>query len=203
MREADRARLENLATVFAAERNWIGAGGMEMNEAVQPVVSMCAARLILNLDISYYDRLTEIVVYPNDFYNPLDDEDRCGEAHDWGVVVLSWHEVLAGLANPNDGYNPAFHEFAHVIDRDSGAFDGTPRLHRPNDHAPWADVMSRHFLALKQGDPIHLDVINDYGAKNEAEFFAVVTEAFFEQPDMLAGAFPDLHAELKKFYTRS
>jgi Mlc titration factor MtfA (ptsG expression regulator) len=157
-------------------------------------------RLVLNLDLSYYDRLTEIIVYPYIYSHRDDDRAFLGEAQDWGTVVLSWPAVLQGLADPGDGHDTALHEFAHVLDRATGKFDGTPKLKRSEDYRSWAQVMSRHYLRLRQGVSPESEVLRPYGAANEAEFFAVATEAYFNRALQLKKRLPDLYAELQAFY---
>jgi Mlc titration factor MtfA (ptsG expression regulator) len=194
-----RERFLELLKVFIWEKHFIPAGGMEITDEVRVVIAAAAVRLVLHLDLSEYDRLTEIVVYPSHYQHPGDEGVVLGEAHSWGTVVLSWDAVLHGLRNTRDGLDTATHEFAHVLDRAGGAFNGTPELRRLADYQPWAEVMSRHFLALQRGGG-RRQVLRAYGATNEAEFFAVATEAFFERPDRIKKQAPDLYAELSRFY---
>ncbi len=199
--EQERRRIMDLVKVFVWDKTFVPAGGMEITDRVKVVVAASAVRLVIHLDLSYYDRLTEIVVYPEPFRRPGEDGAVIlGEAHDWGTVVLAWSAVLEGLANQRDGHDTAIHEFAHVLDRADGMFDGTPVLRARGDLKPWADVMGRHFLALARGERSVSAVLRDYGALNEAEFFAVATEAFFERPDLLRARAPELYRELAAFY---
>jgi len=193
-------RLRELTKVFAWEKTFIGAGGLEITDEMRVVISACAARLVLHLNLGYYDRLTEIVVYPYTFRHPDSDEALLGEAHDWGIVVFSWPAVLEGVRNPADGHETAIHEFAHVLDRADGVFDGTPRLRSRGLYGPWARILSRHYLRLRQGDREERKVLRDYGATNEAEFFAVATESYFEKPRQMKSHAPDLYRELQEFY---
>jgi len=195
-----RARLYADMHVLLAEKYFIGAGGLEITEEIRVTIAATAARLIGNLDVSLYDDLTEIVVYPGAYRHPdrATDTAVLGEAHQWGLVVLSWQAVLDGLRDPTDGRDTAVHEFAHVLDRESGAFDGTPSLRAHDHYRAWATVMTRHFEALRRGDGD--PVLRDYGAINEAEFFAVATEVYFECPEQLRARAPDLYAELARFY---
>jgi len=195
-----QSRLRDLLKVFAWEKTFIAAGGLELTDEMRVVISASAARLVLHLDLGYYDRLTEIVVYPYVFQHPERDEAILGEAHDWGVVVLSWPAVLQGIRNPDDGHDTAAHEFAHVLDRADGIFDGTPRLGSRSFYRPWAQILSRHYLKLRQGDREERKVLRDYGATNEAEFFAVATESYFEKPRQMKTHAPDLYRELQEFY---
>jgi Mlc titration factor MtfA (ptsG expression regulator) len=149
-----------------------------------------------------------------------------GESWSQGQVILSWQDVLDGARVPDDGHNVVLHEFAHQLDQETGSANGAPRLPSRAAHARWADVMGREFAALQarirardaararahaewswlgspQSSPAPepVDLISDYGATNEAEFFAVVTEVFFEQPGDLADRHPELFALLRDYYT--
>jgi MtfA peptidase len=185
--------------VFAQEKTFIAAGDMKITDRIRAVISAGAVRLIQGLDLSYYDRLTEIIVYPGHFVWP-DGEVMYGETHEWNVVVLSWKAVLHGLRDPDHYSNPLVHEFAHILDRADGDFDGTPCLSKPSQYKEWAEVMTRHFLKLKEGSSRETSVLDDYGAINESEFFAVATEAFFDRPKSLRKQLPSLYRQLKRFY---
>ncbi len=186
--------------VFIHEKDFVGAGGFEIDDEVRVVVSAAAVRLVLHLDLSYYDRLREILVYPSAFRRPGEETWILGEAHTWGTVVLAWQSVVLGLANEEDGHDTATHEFAHVLDRAGGAFDGTPELRARAHYRPWAQVMTKHYLSLRRGRRRARKVLRKYGATNEAEFFAVATEAFFEKPEQMREHTPDLFDELARFY---
>jgi len=187
--------------VFIAEKYWIEAGGMHITDEVKVVIAAAAVRLTLRLGIDVYDRLTEIVVYPSHYHHPDEDESVVfGEAHQWGTVVLSWDAVLAGLANPRDGHDTATHEFAHVLDRADGDFNGAPELRAREHYRAWAAVMSKHYERLRKRRPGIRNILRAYGATNEAEFFAVATESFFEKPETMKSQLPDLYAELRQFY---
>jgi len=149
-----------------------------------------------------------------------------GESWSRGQVILSWQEVLDGARVPDDGHNVVLHEFAHQLDQETGNANGSPRLGSRAAHERWAAVMAREFAGLQarirareaardraqaawswfdpsaQGtpEPAPDDLISDYGATNEAEFFAVVTEVFFEQADALAERHPALFALLRDYY---
>ena len=123
-----------------------------------------------------------------------------GEAHPWGTVILSWPAVLHGIELPCDGHNTALHEFAHVLDREAGSFNGTPFLRSRHDYPKWGEIMKYHFDRLNTGDREELSVLRMYGAQNPAEFFSVATEAFFEIPSVMSELLPDLYDVMKTFY---
>jgi Mlc titration factor MtfA (ptsG expression regulator) len=195
-----RARFFRYLKIFVWEKYFFGAKGLEVSEEMKVVIGATAVRLVLHLDISEYDRLTEVIIYPNHYHHEDKEGIVFGEAHEWGTVVLSWEAVLHGLSNPHDGHDTATHEFAHVLDRASGAYNGTPDLRAREHYRPWAQVMTKNFFALQEGERKQERVLRDYGAINEAEFFAVATEAFFEKPQQMLKHTPDLYQELKRFY---
>jgi len=194
------ARFLELLKVFVWEKHFIGAGGMEITDEVRVVLAAAAVRMVLYLDLSYYDRLTEIIVYPSHYQHPEDEDVIFGEAQSWGTVVVSWEAILHGLENPGDGHDTATHEFAHVLDRGGGAFDGTPVLRSVEQYRPWAEVMSHHYTELKAGTRRQRRALRSYGATNEAEFFAVATESFFERPEQMHEHTPDLYQLLRGFF---
>lgn len=196
-----RAKLHGDMQVLLAEKHFIPAGGMVIDEEVQVTIGAAAARLVLNLDVDRYDAVTELVVYPSAYQHPGRDGAVLGEAHGrLGVVVLAWDAVRRGLRNERDGLDTATHEFAHVLDAHDGLFDGTPELHAREDYRPWAAVMQARFSQLRRGDRALRKALRDYGATNEAEFFAVASEVYFERPALLRTRAPDLYAALLRFY---
>jgi MtfA peptidase len=196
---AQRPRFEELLKIFAGEKHFLGMGGLVVEDDHRVTISAAAVRLVLTRGLGPYDRLSEILVYPGAYAHP-DGQAALGEAHDWGTVVLSWQAVVQGLKNPADGHETATHEFAHALDRADGGFDGTPELGLFAAYAPWARVMSQHYLRLRARKAPERKVLRAYGATNEAEFFAVATEAFFEKPRQLEKHLPDLYAELSAYY---
>ena len=148
-----------------------------------------------------------------------------GESWQQGQVILSWQDVLAGARVIDDGHNVVLHEFAHQLDQETGGANGAPHLGSRAAYARWSEVMAREFAGLQarirareaararaQAEwswsgaspdaPLEepADLISDYGATNEAEFFAVVTEVFFEQAGALAERHPALFALLRDYY---
>jgi Mlc titration factor MtfA (ptsG expression regulator) len=195
--DATRARFEEKLKIFAWTKEFVAAGGMTVDDRVRVLVASAAARLTLNLPDEHFARLTEIVIYPSHYQHPGGDAIIFGEAHRFGTMVLSFDAVTQGIANDADGHNTAVHELAHVLDAADGSFDGTPVLAR-SAYAPWARIMSQAFLRLRDGKG--KQVLRRYGATNEAEFFAVATEAFFEKPAQLKRKQPELYHVLAEYY---
>jgi Mlc titration factor MtfA (ptsG expression regulator) len=122
-----------------------------------------------------------------------------GEAWAGGPLVLSWDDVLH--SGSGQGYNVAIHEFAHKLDMKNGAVDGLPPLPVGMSVAEWAAVFNRAYADFcRRADGDEDTAIDPYAAESPAEFFAVLSEAFFEMPDVLHGDYPAVYEQLKRFY---
>lgn len=200
------------AQVLLAEKPFIGCAGLVVTDEMRVLVAVQAALLLLNRRTGYFAGLRQVLIYPGAFVVDRVTADASGLAHDtrrvlsgesWqqGQVILSWDDVRAGAADPHDGQNVVIHEFAHQLDQETGRANGAPRGLGRKSGARWARVLSREYAHLRQrlaqGEP---GLIGAYAATDPAEFFAVVSERFFEQPAELASAHPALYAELARYY---
>ena len=202
-------RLKRHIQVFVAEKPFIGCQGQAITDEVRVTIAAQACLLLLgHARPDCYPRLRQVLVYPDAFAvsreTPLgaglvqaQRQTLSGESWTQGQVILSWADVLAGAADPADGRNVVLHEFAHQIDQDKGVADGQPWRPRARQRRRWAAVMGDAFERL-QREPSTL--IDAYGATDPAEFFAVITEVFFERPQALAAAAPQVYRELADLF---
>ncbi len=213
--DAERAELRAMMQVFLEEKNWEGCGGLDLTDEIRVTIAAQACLLQLGLPHDYYRNVESILVYPSTvvapehhpgFFERVDGPVEAsvpllGQAFTRGPVILVWDAVLHGARHPEQGHNVVYHEFAHKLDMLDGAADGTPPLADRDQLAEWVAVCSREFLRLsrlaEKGRKTFLDA---YGAKNEAEFFAVATETFFDRPLALQGHAPDLYNVLSAYY---
>jgi Mlc titration factor MtfA (ptsG expression regulator) len=209
--ETERAKLRDDLRIFMAEVNWEPCGGPEITEEMRVLVAAQACLLTLGHLVDDLLAVKTVLLYPSSYRAPeqtMDEagivteemDDRQGEAWDAGTVVLSWKDVRND-ARRLDGWNLVLHEFAHQIDL----------LHRLEFRDPpcrggaafrrWNAVMRREFTALSA---LRRDrVLDAYGAEDEAEFFAVATEAFFERPSDLLKVHPELYEALSTYYRQN
>ena len=118
-----------------------------------------------------------------------------------GAVVLSWPDTMRGGQNPNDGFNVVLHEFAHQLDQLDGAMNGAPVLEGGAMYRDWAHVLGAEYQRLQaEVETGASSLISAYGATKPAEFFAVVTELFFEKPVDLQREHPELYEEFRQYY---
>ena len=209
----EQSRLRDLVAAFLNEKSLQGAGGLTISRDIELVIAAQACLLVLNLDLEYYDDWIEIIVYPDEFIvdHEYMDEDGVmhhvraplsGEAWEQGPVILSW--VDAEAADSGDGYNVVMHEFAHKLDMRNGAADGFPPLHAGMDRETWTGTFTEAFADLERRLDAREDtLIDEYAAEDPAEFFAVLSELFFERPDALQQDYPAVYEQLSQFYRQN
>ncbi len=209
---SEREELLGDIQVFIAEKNFEGCGGLEITEEIKVTIAAYACILLLNREHDFYPRLQSILVYPDAYPAAVvrivpgniaveGHEMRAGESWRTGAVVLSWNHVLRRAVAVPEGRNVALHEFAHQLDQENGHTDGAPALPTTSQYAIWARVLGGEFATLsKQTAADQPTLIDKYGATEPAEFFAVVTEYFFENSLQLKEQHPQLYEELRRFY---
>lgn len=205
-------QLKQHIQVFIAEKPFIGCNGLQVDDEMRVTIAAQACLLLLNRRTRYFPNLRRILVYPGPFVVGRVQTSAAGVHHEqrqalsgesWssGQVVLSWDDARDGAARADDGRNVVIHEFAHQLDQESGAANGAPFLGRRTRYAQWARVLGAEFERLRAqvqaGQP---SLIADYGATDPAEFFAVASEVFFEQPLRLAAEHAELYRELSGYY---
>lgn len=201
-----RARLESLLAVFIAEKEFIGCNGLVITDEMRATVAAMAGLLVLGRR-GHYDQLHSVLVYPTAFWVEDEVEDEAGvvekrrrvlsgEAWESSRIILSWEDVLEAARHPGEGYNVALHEFAHYLDAEGLGLGAGERT-----VAEWADDFAGEFEALLDAvDRGAYTFLDPYAAEDEAEFFAVATEDFFERPKELLEAHPRLYELLAEFY---
>jgi Mlc titration factor MtfA (ptsG expression regulator) len=211
----EKKRFQDLIQIFIAEKDWLGCNGLELTDEIRVMIAAHACLLILALPNDYYHNVKSIFVYPTTIYSPETPigffevtttpvrgaMPILGEAHLHGPVILVWDEVKRETRHPEHGHNVVYHEFAHKLDMLDGSADGTPLLATQEEYQRWVEVCSKEYLELcnkvEHGKPTFFD---SYAATDEAEFFAVVTESFFCEPENMKHNHPKLYQVLLGFY---
>lgn len=209
----DQIELVGHVQVFLAEKRFEGCGGLKLTDEIRVTIAAQACLLLLHRKTNYYPHLITILVYPSGYtaYEKRQlegniweegEEGRLGHtARRLGALVLAWDAVKRGAADPCDGENLVLHEFAHQLDFEDYGSDGAPALATRAEYSTWARVMTREFERLRAAEEAGTPTVLDtYGATDPAEFFAVVTEAFFERPRALRARHPELYAEFTRFF---
>ncbi len=188
--------------IFLSEKYFSGHAGLEVTDEMRVTIAAQACLLLLNRKTNYYPHLKTILIYPAGFKNPNHEKPghHLGESWVRGPVVLSWADAKHGGSNAKDGSNVVIHEFAHQLDQVDGAGDGRPVI-EGNQLRTWGKVMSKEFKNLIVKAKMRRKTFFDhYGATNPAEFFAVTSEHFFEQPHTFKRKHAELYDLLMKYY---
>ncbi len=209
----DQVLMHYLILRFINEKEFIGLNHMDITDEIRVIIAFYACLLLLHIKKhDCYGNLKTILVYPYEFiihesrsYGGIYTKERFileGQSNN-DTVVISWHNAKKEAYHMHH-QNVVLHEFTHEIDFMSGEADGIPPM-QESRYQEWTHVMYHEYQklcekSLKGRYLGKYKVIGKYAATNEAEFFAVVTERFFEAPQSLKKHFPDLYKELKQFY---
>lgn len=205
-----RLALEPHVRRFLAEVEFVGCNGLEVTDEMRLVIALQACLLVCHHDPRAYASLYSVLLYPDEFLVVERDEDEfgvvtegeralSGQALDTARIVLSWRDVQES-SRKGKAYNVVLHEFAHYLDHSVEGTLTSP-ISRRRELAAWHRVLECEYERLcaesERGDDT---LIDPYGAEEPAEFFAVATETFFEQPRELERLHPDLYGALHRFY---
>jgi Mlc titration factor MtfA (ptsG expression regulator) len=210
----DLAQLRRLSTLFLAQKEFSGAGGLLVTDEIAVAISAQACLPILHLGLDAYDGFVGIVVHPDEVVATREvidedgvvhhyEENLSGEAMEGGPVMLSWRDVRSAGEWSDQAYNVVIHEFAHVLDMRDGLADGVPPLPNRTERDQWLQVLNAEYQAFCASLDEHqadLSVIDPYGAEAPEEFFAVAVESFFVTPVALSQAHPHLYRLLSGYF---
>ncbi len=207
----EKTKLHDDLRIFIDEHHWESARDFELTEEMKVIIAAQACLLTLGHEDDHCLRVRGILVLPSSYEvqnhrmgdSPVVSESFRASGHTsmHGPVVLSWMDVYRDSRNERDGRNVVLHEFAHRLDMCDGLADGMPPARNRQQYLRWQQTMVDAFEKLQFNTDMGLStVIRSYGATNPTEFFAVVTEAFFEKPTRLQNEEPDLYGVLREFY---
>lgn len=204
LNETDKAVFEERVRDFLA-RTAVTGVGTTITDTDKILVAASAIIPIFSFPDWRYNNISEVLLYKDTFNKEyqVDGTDRnvlgmVGNGALNGQMILSQPALRAGFAAPADGHNTAIHEFTHLLDKADGATDGVPEYLLAQPHIkPWIQHMHATISDMRSSG--HSD-INLYGATNDAEFFAVVSEYFFENPQKLQEHHPELYALLEEMF---
>jgi Mlc titration factor MtfA (ptsG expression regulator) len=209
---AQQQRLAGQIQVFVAEKSWEGVRGLVVNDEMRVTIAGAACLLLLGFRDDYcFDGVRTILVSPTGFKERQSDDDwelggqhptyAIGQAWQGGPIILSWRDVRYECRQPGAGHNVVVHEFAHHVDSLDGEMGGTPPLTSASLRQNWQRVMAAEYERLREAVAIGLPTaLDEYGLANQAELFAVASEAFFCRPVELQTEHEELYALLAELY---
>lgn len=199
-----REHYHALVQCFLERKRFVGCAGLEVTDEMRALIAGMACLLVLRPGATLFPQLRQVLIYPGPFLVPVDEPDelglvddepqeRIGESWQGDRVILSWPDVEAAL--DGDEVNVVAHEFAHQLDDEGRAGEGAPRL---ADYSRWSEIMKAEFERLRRHRRPR--VLDPYGGESPAEFFGVVTEAYFQRGPELSAHHPALYGLLRDFY---
>lgn len=207
---AECDRLAQLALAFIDGKSFTRVDGEPLVDGDAAALALQAVLPVLALGEAALEGWREVILYPDAFVVRDEWLDRAGLAHEGeqvligqarqdGPLVLSLPDALDSAQL--DGWNVVIHEMAHKLDMLDGDANGCPPLHKGMDKSLWArDWQSAYDGFCRQVDSGQVSWLDAYASENPAEFFAVLSEAFFEIPHQLKTDYPALYAQLSAFY---
>jgi len=144
-----------------------------------------------------YHNLRNVLLYPESFNREeflasgyeKNTMGMIGNGPMQRVMILSKPALRSGFMNKASTANTGIHEFVHLLDKEDGEVDGLPEALLNRKHnSKWIELVNNNTQMILEEN----SDINSYGASNKAEFFAVTSEYFFNQPEL----FKDKHQEL-------
>jgi Mlc titration factor MtfA (ptsG expression regulator) len=202
----DQTRFEYRCLSFIYATEFIGHN-LEVSEKDKLLVASGSVILAWGFERWHYVKVDTVILVDRAFSEDslFDQEDShitglVGTHHLRGKMILSQAALHQGFGNTNDKRNVAIHEFAHLIDMADGEIDGLPKqIAEQSFTLPWLALIQNKIADINHNK----SDIRDYGATNNAEFFAVACEYFFEQPKLLRRKHPELYKALEGFYKQN
>lgn len=207
---AELAALRTLAEQLLADKTLTPVSGARLDGAARAAIALQAVLPILNLGYPVYRGWREIILYPGEFVPDREITDAfgivhrvrqplSGEAWEGGPLVLSLDDVA--VSGQCQGYNVVIHEFAHKLDMRNGAVNGLPALHSGMSVPVWAAAFNAAYEDFcRRVDADEDTEIDPYAGESPAEFFAVLSEYFFEAPDVLSETYPAVYQQMCLYY---
>ncbi len=206
LNEADKKIFEKRIEKFLSEVKITGVNA-EVEDLDLLLIASGAVIPVFAISDWQYINLQEVLLYPGSFNQDFDqggyDRNIAGMvgtgAMQHKMILTKW-QLRQGFINNQDAHNTAIHEFVHLVDKMDGTFDGVPEIILERKYVKeWKNIMDSTIWQMKTyGSDIDM-----YGATNHIEFFAVVSEYFFEQPELLKTNHPDIFTMLARIYRTS
>ena len=205
MQEEGKKQFEDKFQRFLSAVKITGANA-EVEDIDRVLIGAAAVIPVYFIPDWEYVNLREILLYPGNFNNDFEQHghDRMisgmvGSGDMQNVMIISKWELRQGFINSKTNRNTAIHEFIHLIDKMDGTLDGVPELLLERKYvAQWQQLIQLTMEQIRRGE----SDIDIYGATSPVECFAVVSEYFFEQPELFRSTHPELHEMLERIFGR-
>lgn len=115
-------------------------------------------------------------------------------------IYINRQDLEYGFENIKDNKNLLIHQFAHIIDGLDGKIDGFPALIIPAKHLDKWNTLSRKYMnTIQMKDTI----FNRQMLAQRSDFFASMSEFYFENPEELKNKYPEIFDFMEFIYVKS
>lgn len=191
----DKAKFERIVAVFVHDKEWRGVG-MAVAEEMKVMVSACAAELLLGFPELELVHFRTIMLHPDAYRDRASGNMHLGEVRPKaGVIMISWRDFVHGYAHTRDAHNVGLHEMAHALWFENKIRNKEHHFMHPELLQDWIDHADAEIERIKAGKS---RLFRSYAGTNQAEFFAVAVEYFFEQPKVFRNDLPELYTTLSR-----
>lgn len=186
--EEGKKRFERDVRIFLSDFSVKGTRGSTVDIETRLLVASGVAALLHGRPDWEAPIRDGVVVFPGERFNRNYQPGRgsfAGMATQRGPLLLTEGSLEESFKHPHDGYNVMYHELAHYFDLESGSSE-------------WKSLFMKEWEKMSRGQDY--TYLRPYALTNEAEFFAVATESFFENPWEMRARSPRLYNALKEFF---
>ncbi|HRH69566.1 MAG TPA: zinc-dependent peptidase [Flavobacteriales bacterium] len=188
-----RQRFEHKVSVFLNEKEWVGAG-IDVAEEMKVMIGACAAQLLQGFPDVELKHFQRIVVYPDSYRSQRSGRLHQGEVRpSAGLIIISWDDFIHGYSLSKDAHNVGLHEMAHALWFENSIENGEDHFLRPVLLKEWCAMADTEIAKINSGED---RFFREYAGTNQAEFFAVAVEYFFERPSEFRTALPSLYGSM-------
>ncbi|MEO8734351.1 MAG: M90 family metallopeptidase, partial [Flavobacteriales bacterium] len=206
LRTQDRLVFEHRVQLFLAEKRVEGID-TDIDDTVRLMVASSAIIPVFAFPGYTYPHVHEVLIYPNSFDSTFQTQRYAGHREYIsgmvgnrfmnGTVALSKADLVRDFDGTSHRTNVGVHEFVHLLDKEDGAVDGIPEMLMKHAYVgPWLHEIKEEVARIEKGK----SDINPYALKSNAEFLAVVSEYFFEDPEKMRKKHPEMYAQLSEIF---
>ncbi|MDC6366621.1 MULTISPECIES: zinc-dependent peptidase [Flavobacteriaceae] len=182
---------------FKSKKPFVFYGAIANEEEIKAYVSASAVLMTLGMvNFRFEKSISRIIVYPSSYHSKIKNNHHIGEYNPrLKILVFSAEGLQKGFQIPNDGINLGIHEVAHALTFEmlkKSSYEakrfrmGLKKLNAVYDSPGFKEELEQS------------NYLRAYAATSFFEFFAILSENFFESPERLKSHFPKSYFYLSR-----
>ncbi len=185
-----RSEFDQRVKDFINDKEFHGRG-IEVTREMKLMLAGSAVQVTFGLEPLLLMHFSRIVVYPDQYRNRPQSHLHLGEVNPgMRVIAISWKHFLQGYAEPTDARNVGLHEMAHALWFENRIPNAETGFLSNKLLLEWRQLAEDESARIRAGED---RFFREYAATDQAEFFAVAVEYFFEKPAEYRSVLPELY----------